>query len=522
MEELNVDLLKKDLLENGMVSEVLPSYFNTNGLSKISFKELVKKDRDCSPITFRLLKKDGGTRMMYLPNPIVYQQCINIIFKNKDMVLKVIDKIENNKYSQSKIIGEDYLFDIPIKNNPSKYIKSLREKMYISIGKKYKLKYDIEKFYDNIYTHYLPAGLIGLSKALEIYKKNEEKSEEYSYMCLVDEEIRSMNNKETKGIITGPYISRIVSELLLAEIDNEICSKINSDCYRRYVDDGEIYLNTLDEAEKDIETLKNIFQKYKLSLKMEKTEIKKIPYFDFNMLKEIINIRKLKNKKKVGWYFASQDDFFGVIAKAEEMEKNGKKGALKYILKVLTGSKYEYGINKGYELKDKSFFYLLNYLLIYPQYSNEILKLIDRQIEDISESGIILNEFLKKSIENKQELVGLFVVQILKKHQIKIDIDIIVNYLLKDEDSSEILKAVFLAYLCDENNDGNFDSIIKSYRDNLKGKNGFNFKLESWLSQYVLFYYDFITENEFDENQNFIKNLIEYKKKNIKFIDFSL
>ena len=44
MKEENLKLLKSDLLENGMVSEVLPEYINTNGLSNIKFRGVSKKN----------------------------------------------------------------------------------------------------------------------------------------------------------------------------------------------------------------------------------------------------------------------------------------------------------------------------------------------------------------------------------------------------------------------------------------------------------------------------------------------
>ena len=415
MDKNYIKSLKKDLLENGLVSEALPEYLNSKGLSNISFKELTKSNRDSSPMTINLSKKDGGNRTIYLPNPVSYQQCVNTVFKDKNILEKIINKIENNRFSHSKILWEDGLFNIPIKGNNSKYIDSKRDKMFLSVGKKYSLKYDIEKFYDNIYTHYLPAGLIGFDNAIEMYRNHIPQSSEYKYMCNIDKDIRNMCNAETKGIVTGPFISRIFSELLQSEIDKEIFEKTGCENFRRFVDDTEMYLKTLDEAEKNIVILKNIFQRYKLSLKMEKTEIKQIPYIDFSSLKEILNIRINKIKGKAGWYFASQEDFFETIYKAEELERNNNTGALKYILKILNNKNYEYGINTKFDQKSKSFLYLLNYIIVYPRYAKEILKIVDIHIKYIEESKDILNNFLTECIDNRQELVCLYIIQILIK-----------------------------------------------------------------------------------------------------------
>ena len=48
---------------------------------------------------------------------------------------------------------------------------------------------------------------------------------------------------------------------------------------------------------------------------------------------------------------------------------------------------------------------------------------------------------------------------------------------------------------------------------------GINFKIDDWLSKYILYYYDYIDESEFIKSDNFYKNFILYKANNIKFID---
>ena len=84
MEKIDIKLLKADLLENGMSSDIFPQYINTKGLSNIKYKSIKENDRESSPATINLLKNDGGNRIIYLPNPISYQQCITEIFKNED------------------------------------------------------------------------------------------------------------------------------------------------------------------------------------------------------------------------------------------------------------------------------------------------------------------------------------------------------------------------------------------------------------------------------------------------------
>lgn len=521
MDKNYAELLENDLLEYGMVSDVFPKYFNSNGLSRIKFRKMAETKCATSPMGINLLKPDGNNRVISLPNPISYQQCVRIIFEDTNCFKMVLDKIKNNPYSHSKIIAEDMLFNIPIKENASKFMDSLRDKMYLSIGSKYCLKYDIEKFYDNVYTHYLPAGLVGFSESIAMYKQEKNASNEYTYMCNIDKAIRNLSNKETKGILTGPFVSRIFSELLLSELDDEIRKELKNENFRRYIDDSVMYVNTLDEAERNITLLKKVFQKYKLSLKMEKTQIKKIPFFDFDSLKSVINIRKNKNIDKKGWYLASQDDFFEAIYKAEKMYKRGNKGALKYVLKVLKNQKNEYGINKDFMEKSNSFLYFLNYLIVYPQYANEILSIVDKQIEYIKESKEILNTFLKNSILDNQELVSLYIIQILVKWNLEVEDDIIIDYIEKGE-CNEILRATFLEYVCIHNAEQKYDTIINAYKKRITGTNGIDFSQDDWLNKYVLFYHDYIDESEIVTQSNLVHNFKAYKQNNIKFINFDL
>lgn len=393
--------------------------------------------------------------------------------------------------------------------------------MFLSIGKRYSLKYDIEKFYDSIYTHYLPAGLVGFSEALNMYRGNKEKSEEYNYMFKIDCDMRNLCNAETKGILTGPYTSRIFSELLQSEIDKEIFNSINNNSMRRFVDDTEIYSYTKEEQERNLENIKKILQKYKLAMKMEKTKIIKFPFIDFSTLRDLINIRFIKNKKKIGWYFACQDDLFEVLNKADKMTQAGNKGTFKYILKVLNGKNFEYGINENYEEKDASFFYLLNYITIYPQYSKEILDLLNVNIQYIDNSQEILNQTLKKFIKNGLDLACLFLIQLMLKNKIDIEEEIMDEY-LNSENNNEILRATIINYLCEKNIDKKYDKKLLNEVEKLKIDKKINFSTENWLAKYILYYYNFFEDKDCVEINNFLDNFKQYKNNNIKFIDFNL
>ncbi len=121
-----------------------------------------------------LLENDGNNRIMYFPNPVSYQYCVSTIFEDKNSFEKILDKIEKNKFSHSKILADDKLFNIPIKGYRSKYLESMHDKMY----------------------------------ALSMYRNPSIRSDEYNYMSNVDTAIRNNCNEILKAVFIC-YICKI-------------------------------------------------------------------------------------------------------------------------------------------------------------------------------------------------------------------------------------------------------------------------------------------------------------------------
>lgn len=519
MEKVEKQKLKKDLLDNGLVVESLPKYITSVGLSDNILKPKPVLSKPTEPITINLPKNDGGIRQLSLPNPVAYIDVIDSLCSSKSFE-NILSKIEKNIFSHSKLIYDDGMFNIPSKNHRSKFAESQREKMFISIGKKYAVKYDIEKFYDNIYTHYLPAGLIGFENAIKMYRGNMEKSSEYLDMKRIEKCMTNLCRGETKGIITGPYISRILSELLQSEIDKEIFEKINNNRFRRFVDDTTLYVNSVLEGEKALREIKNIFQKYRLALKMEKTDIIAFPYLDFTTIRDLLKFRKIKNSDMANWYFASQDDFFENIDKAEKISNEGNhKGVLKYVFKTLSNTNYEYGVGKKYNNKDISFSYLINYISKYPQYAQFISEILDKNIDNVDGIENILNDSIKLFIDSDYEIAVLHIFGVLLKHNFYIDKEFLISYIEK-QDANEIISSVFAQYLCEYYLEDYVErlSIVKS---ELYVNGRIDFKAENWLLKYVLFSFDIIDSSECEQD-NYYKYFVYWKNNKYKFINFEI
>lgn len=519
MQKKQKQLLKNDLLDNGMVAEVFPKYITTVGISKLCIIPKLSITKDTEPSTINLPKNDGNIRQIYLPNPVAYIGAVDTLCSSA-VFEKILGKIENNKFSHSKLIYSDGLFNIPVKNHSSKFTESQREKMFLSIGKKYAVKYDIEKFYDSIYTHYLPAGLIGFENAINMYRGVIPLTNDYKEMRNIEKAMTRLCRGETKGIITGPFISRILSELLQSEIDKEIFEKLKNDKFRRFVDDTTLYVNSIVDAEKDLREIKKLLQKYRLSLKMEKTDIIEFPYLDFTTIRNLLNFRKIKNTTKENWYFASQDDFFENIDKAEKISnEENHKGVLKYVFKTLSNTNYEYGIGKKYSDKDTSFSYLVNYISKYPQYAQFIVEILDRNISNIQNIEDVLNDALKLFVDSEYEIAVLHIFGVLVKHRLYIDKEFLIRYIEKEE-ANDIVSAVFTQYLCEENfND--FHERLNKIKAKLYISGKIDFKMNNWILKYVLFLFDIIAETECEQD-NYYKYFWYWKNNNYKFINFDV
>lgn len=518
MNKEEVKALKLDLLDYGMVSEIFPKYISTQGLSK--FNQKTKKIKKSSvPIKIYIPKDDGGIRNIYLPNPVTYINFVNTLFNDNKIINNILEKIEINPYSHSKLIYDDNLFNIPIKEHKSNYIKSQNEKMFLSIGKHYCIKYDLEKFYDSIYTHYIPAGLYGYDKAINMYRENESKTKEYKYLENIDKATRMMNSDETKGIITGPFTSRIISELIQSQIDKEIVEEIKNNTLRRYVDDAVIYCNTLDEADRNLDKIKKIYDKYKLSIKIEKTSISSFPFIDFSQVKDIIKINKVKKKNNNKMYFADKNDLFKSIQKAEdELIHFKRKGALKYIFKVLSKQKNEYVEDLKYKKKDKSLLYLINYMIKYPQYSKYITQILNDNINNIEDAKKIIIDTLKQTIENEQYIATLYILEIIFYNNFEISKELIELFLYNDNHGNEIVLDVILEYICQVDN---YDKLIKNILTKLLNKeNKIDFKTNNWLAKYILYYYDFIQDDDIVQDVYYEYFKI-WKDNKFKFIDIN-
>ena len=192
---------------------------------------------------------------------------------------------------QAEEINEVYLNESSKKTEPketSNYTENIIKKIKKSKGAKGILHIDIANFFGSIYTHFIPAIVLGYKEALNEYRQHSNSSNVlYKKSVELDKQVRLMNQSRTNGILKGPILSKIIAEALLDRIDEELTHcEVN---YTRFMDDYEIYIYNEDEVDNTLEKFISIFHKYGLTLNGQKTKYEEYPFYRYTNLKKIIS-----------------------------------------------------------------------------------------------------------------------------------------------------------------------------------------------------------------------------------------
>lgn len=426
-ETITAKLLDK-IKEKGIFSEYLPGNFNLKSDGFNLYGAGASHKDKIEPYSYYMsrLGKAGDRRMISIPEAAGYISLVNFLRDNKDILVDImqISGEDHNSFSRIvnadfEIMGADFVYgegmeevNLVLSNSVeaeeeerdrSVYVENMLRKIRMTEGACGILHIDISEFYKSIYTHMLSAIKLGIDGAKEAFLKDSQ-DEGYRKYVALDDRIRRLNGARTNGILVGPYISRIISEAILARVDIEL--RVAGFTFSRYADDYEIAVY----KEEDLEDIKSelvvILDKYNFRINNEKTYYEKYPFYMFSNYEKII--KRLVGKGKA----ADSAEIVELFNKFLQMEKNGEKGAVRYLLKTYTNE---------YHVKDKQLYasYLLNVLCN----DEKALGLACR---------IIIHEYGAERIELNDRFYDVIVKKLLyeiKKHH---DLEIVwLVYLLK-------------------------------------------------------------------------------------------
>ena len=311
-------------LKTELLPQEVPLFFSNNPITEnietifqkidiIDFKDIYT-----IPLNFKIPKNNTSTRTLSLLHPLSQIEAMIYIMKFEFLILNHLKRsnfnirkaIKLNKltFNGSKSIHEkrskleqDYsikksdstITTEELDKNIKKYfayskhhklIEILKNPLFIRSRNKYRyfLKLDIQNFFKSIYTHSIVWAIVG---GKDIGKTLSRRIYSNTFASKTDKLLQKSNNNETNGILLGPELNRIISDLLLTTIDVDIQNKLNHLKYKtdydiyRFVDDYFIFATSKETVENIEKTIKTSLENYNLTLNDSKTEIHETPYY---------------------------------------------------------------------------------------------------------------------------------------------------------------------------------------------------------------------------------------------------
>lgn len=329
----------KALLRNGYFPDELPPPFRTKSLAKFASSIGKKWERASAsqpnrppsipatlPEVFSLAGYAHRRRRLEIPNPI--NQFFVAKFIAEHWVL-LRSKINASNLSMTKCEITDQLRSVPFTKFRDKKIREL----HCSSQHYFSLTSDIARFYHTIYTHSIPWAVHGKTTA----KKNRNFHSAACVANQLDFYIRQGQDGQTIGIPVGPDTSRIISEIIASQIDEQLCKRLRKMSHSgfRYIDDYQLCFDTQEDAHFAFTSLVNACKNFELDINHEKTQINDIGNFSESTWPQAIKRQKLlSNKNTQG---KSIIDYFTNVLSvaAAHSDENIMKYALKASLRTL-------------------------------------------------------------------------------------------------------------------------------------------------------------------------------------------
>ena len=398
-------------------------------LISVGKAQKTKSKNTTAPTNLSTYKNDISRRILSVSNPEAFLRLSKYMRDNWEQILRVskstnslspITFIRSYNSSEEIINCESIRERLKAKSD---FVVGIKNCIRASLGYKYRLKVDITNCYNSLYTHSITWAICGKDLAKSYYRTSEpvEIKDMYEMGDCLDCFIRQQKNNETNGIIVGPYTSRIVSEIVLARIDQMMTEKGLK--FKRYVDDYKIYFRSEAQAQESLPLIEKILNEFNLTLNTSKTEIEKYPY-------EIISQIKDAYDKAL-----ESEGVFGVLNIAAQLHSKGEKGAYKYALKYLK--------DEPIPVDDLQIIIptLVNIMLLDPRYSKHITKYLKKNISTINAEtlSVVFNRELSCSLQNDLQQESLMFIQLIKDLGLSVTAENIIKILKSDNDFAIII-----------------------------------------------------------------------------------
>lgn len=268
-----VSMIKlENLLLNEYFPAELPKCFSTEQAvakcNKIKGWVGSLNESNSYPVLYSGFKNEFARRKFAVPNFYHYFKAAQCISDNSAEILKITS---NSKHSLTAPQAGDVGLNRPYnkksysKNQTRDYVEALYQ------DNMYRIKLDINNFFDSIYTHSIPWALHT--------KKTAKKNRGNDLLGnKLDKCIRAMNADQTNGVLIGNAISRIISEIILCTVDSDIEKKYSDLQYVRYVDDYYIFVKDATLVQEVVSFIRKKLAEYELVLNENKLQIDESPF----------------------------------------------------------------------------------------------------------------------------------------------------------------------------------------------------------------------------------------------------
>lgn len=466
----------ESILGKGYFPEELPPSFNSKELSENYFYFWSSNRRNggfnqkkITPlIPFSIPKIKNYRRHLGIPHPINYLALASTIVNHWQEINQYTEK--SNLSVARLVYSKDSLKSIDKPN----FEAFIDDRIKRSIGCRYVMRIDIEKCYDSIFIDSLKIAL----------EKTGMKVEDIKRLII---ECKRIQNNIPIGLPIGPDSSRIISELILASIDQELQSQINDLKGLRIVDDFYLYFNTLGEAEIASAIIQKTLKKYKLDLNQGKEKISELP--------EIMNAEWLHELREFSFRDEAPLQKRDIIAffdrSVQLANRHPEDFVISFAVTRLRSVKFA---EDNYNLVQP---FLFNCLLLEPKVINYVAEFITKYIpkqhlfsEDLLKTG--LEKFLINHLILKNEYEVCWVLWIYEKLKISLP-DSVLNDLINFRNPFVMLLALDLYH--------------KRLAPNLRVKDWeIYYSKENLYSEFWILAYEVVLKGWFKPKKNYISD----------------
>lgn len=237
----------------------LPGNKKRRGSFTYTLKEIAEAEVISMP------KKGYERRNIHIVHPLPQALLSKEIGANWKSIQKFLSR---RTFSEDKIqIGLGFERSIKEIN----FLLHATKKRHLEATSNWVVTTDINRFYPSIYTHSIAWAAYGKERV-----KSRRTYYEGSLADRIDTLVRSCNRGQTIGIPVGPETSRILAEIISARIEDNYR---NSDAWKltenidRLQDDWTIGVRSLEDAERVLSIINNLYRTYGLDINGSKTSI---------------------------------------------------------------------------------------------------------------------------------------------------------------------------------------------------------------------------------------------------------